>query len=268
MPAYAFSTVKIVAHAVRDEPVNIGILLYDPARRLLYRRITDNWEEVRRRTGIESLPDLGALSKRGPVDAEDGCLDALSNSTLPSGIVVTRPRALTPFDGHLDALEWAFNSQISVPDGEGAQEAEIADGIMAGLVRDARFPHGCYSRWHEFSGAKVPIRFPHVFKKGGAPHAAVFPVSLDGQAALARTEQRLYEIMSIREWTDYKIDFTMFAVHGGGGPRAVAPDASKCVAMAEARGVAVAHGDGIRGVLDGIRRRVAPPPAAGGRGRP
>ena len=266
MPAYTFSTVKIVAHAVRGEPVNVGVLLYDPARRLLYRRITDNWAEVRRRTGIESLPDLGALSKPGPVDADDGCLDDLSNNAPPSGIVVTRPRALVPFDGYRDALEWAFNSQISVPDGEGAQEAEIADGIMVGLVRDARFPPGCYSRWHMFSDAKVPIRFPHVFKKGGAPHAAVFPVSLDGQDALARTEQRLYEIMSIREWTGCRMDFTMFAVRGGGGPPAARPGASRCVAMAEARGVAVAHGDGIRGVLDGIRRRVAPPPAAGGRG--
>ena len=124
---YTFSTVKIVAHAARGESVNIGVLLYDPAKRLLYRKITDNWAEVRRRTGVESLPDLGAVSGPGPVDADDGYLDALSDSSPPSGIVVTKPRSLMPFDGRLEALEWAYRSQVGVPDGEPGQRAGRAD---------------------------------------------------------------------------------------------------------------------------------------------
>lgn len=260
MADYTFSTVKIVAHAARGESVNIGILLYDSTKRLLYRRITDNWAEVRRRTGVESLPDLGALSGPGPVDADDGYLDSLSDNALPSGIVVTKPRALMPFNGHRDALEWAFASQVGVPDAEAGRKTETADSVLAGLVRNARFPPGCYARWHEFSTARVPIRFPHVFKRDAMPHAAIFSVSLAQQTALAYTEQRLYEVMSIREWTDYSIDFAMFAVHAKSRPSAAHPDASKCIAMAKARNVSVVDSDGIRDVLDGIRRRVAPAP--------
>lgn len=66
MADYTFSTVKIVAHAMRGEPVNVGVVLYDPAKRLLYRRITDNWAEVRRRAGDESLPDLGPCPGGAP----------------------------------------------------------------------------------------------------------------------------------------------------------------------------------------------------------
>lgn len=91
---------------------------------------------------------------------------------------MTRPRALVPFDGYQDALEWAFNSQISVPD------VGAADAALAGLVGDARFPPGCYSQWHVFSGARVPIRFPHVFKKGGGRAPRCFPSPSTGKTRL------------------------------------------------------------------------------------
>ena len=67
------------------------------------------------------------MSGRGPVDADDGCLDALSDSAPPSGIAVTKPRSLVPFDGCLEALEWAHSSQAGVPDGEPGQRAGRAD---------------------------------------------------------------------------------------------------------------------------------------------
>ena len=57
------------------------------------------------------------MSRPGPVDADDGYLDALSDSAPPCGIVVTKPRSLMPFDGYLEALEWAYRSQVGVPDG-------------------------------------------------------------------------------------------------------------------------------------------------------
>lgn len=203
------------------------------------------------------------MRKREPAKVDDGCLDAMAGYSSPGSIVVTRPRSLALPCGHADALEWVFRSQVSVPDAEPDPLAE-ADGLLAELAENARLPRGCYARWHEFAGANVPIRFPHVFRDGGGPRAAVFPVPLARGDALAITEQRPYEIMSIREWTGHSVDFTMLAV-GGGGRR----DARVCTAIAEARGVAVARMDGIGGVIEGIRRQVSGAPAAArGSGRP
>ena len=58
---YTFSTVKLVPQAAGGESINIGMLLCDPARRLLHRRPTGNWGEAGRRAGAAAPPDLGAI---------------------------------------------------------------------------------------------------------------------------------------------------------------------------------------------------------------
>ena len=66
MPDYQFSTVKVVPQSARRGPVAVGVMLYDPARGEIYRRFTDDWDEVRRRTGLAGLPDIRSVTEEGP----------------------------------------------------------------------------------------------------------------------------------------------------------------------------------------------------------
>lgn len=115
MGDYTFSTIKLVPRAERGESVNTGILPYDPAsQKILYRGLTDNWDEVRRRAGVESLPDLGAISVYVRTRVGDDYPASLAENSL-GGIAMTAPRPLVPFDAHLEALDRAFRSQMGVP---------------------------------------------------------------------------------------------------------------------------------------------------------
>ena len=255
MGDYTFSTIKLVPQAARGEPVNIGILLYDPAQRLLYRRLTDNWDEVRRRAGVASLPDLGAVLEESPTRADDGCLASLAENSL-GGIVITAPRPLMPFDTHQAALEWVFRSQVGVPDG-GRRRAAGADSVLAGLVSEAEFPRGSCRRGHRFGSGGVSIRFPYVFGRDGTPSAAMFAVSFAQAHALARIKQGLYDILSIREWHGDGIEFAMFAAQNRGDVDPRDSDVRNGLEMLRDRRVDVVYMDGIREALGRIRRLVA-----------
>lgn len=255
MGDYTFSTIKLVARAERGESVNIGILLYDPAQKLLYRRLTDNWDEVRRRAGAGPLPDLGAVSGDVPTRVGEDYLASLAENSLGS-IVVTAPRPLMPFGTHLEALDWVFRSQIGVPSG-GRRRAAGADAVLAGLVGEAGFPRGSCRRGHEFGGSGTSIRFPYVFCKGGRPSAAMFAVSLSQACAPARIKERLYDILSIRERHGDGIEFTMFAVERKDDIDPLDDDVRNGLGMLDERRVGVVYMDGIRDALGRIRRLVA-----------
>ena len=255
MADYTFSTIKLVPQVARGESVNIGILLYDPAQNLLYRRLTDNWDEVRRRAGIGSLPDLGAISGDAPTKVDDDYLTSLAENSL-GNIVITTPRPLMPFDTHLDALEWVFRSQIGVPSGS-RRRAARADTVLAGLIGEAEFPHGSYSRGYKFDRGDTSIRFPYVFGRGDEPSAAMFAVSFSQAYALARIKERLYDILSIREWHGSGIEFTMFAVQRKCDVDPLDDDVRNGLGMLDERRVGVVYMDGIRDALGRIRRIVA-----------
>lgn len=255
MGDYTFSTIKIVPHAARGESVNMGILLYDPAQKLLHRRLTDNWDEVRRRAGVESLPDLGAVSGDVPARVGDDYLASLAENSL-GNIVITAPRPLMPFATHLDALEWVFRSQIGVPSG-GRRRADGADAVLAGLVAEAKFPSGSCRRWHKFGSGETSIRFPYVFGRAGRPSAAMFAVSFSQAHALARIKERLYDIMTIRERHGSGIEFTMLAVQRRGDMDPLDDDTRNGLGMLDERRVGVVYMDGIRDALARIRRIVA-----------
>ena len=255
MGCYTFSTIKIVPQAARGESVNIGVLLYDPAKNLLYRRLTDNWDEVRRRAGIGSLPDLGAVSAGEPTRVDDGYLASLAGNSL-GNLVITAPRPLMPFDTHQAALDWVFRSQVGVPD-SGKRRAAKADAVLAGIVKEAEFPQGCCRRGYKFGNDRVSIRFPYVFGKDSRPSAAMFAVSFAQAHALAVIKQRLYDILSIREWHGHGIEFTMFVAQDRGEVDQTGHDVRNGLGMLDERRVAVVYMDGIRDALGRIRSLVA-----------
>lgn len=255
MGNYAFSTIKLVPQAARGESVNIGVLLYDSSKHLLYRRLTDNWDEVRRRAGVESLPDLGAVSGEAPARVDDDYLQSLAEHSLGS-IAVTAPRPLMPFGTHESALDRVFRSQVGVPDG-GRRRDTGADAILAGLVDEAEFPRGCCRRGYRFGGNGMSVRFPYVFGKGGRPSAAMFAVSLSQAHALARIKAGLYDVLSIREWHGDGIEFAMFAAQRREELDMLDGDVRNGLGMLGERRVNVVYMDGIRDALGRIRRLVA-----------
>ena len=117
MHDYQFSTIKVVPQSARKEPVAVGVILYDPKRGEIYRKFTDNWDEVRRRTGLATLPDIRSITKEGPIKVAGGgrYLADLAENQFPDALLVTRPNNLMPFDTPLDALEWTFGTHIGLP---------------------------------------------------------------------------------------------------------------------------------------------------------
>lgn len=255
MGDYTFSTIKLVPQAARGESVNIGVLIYDSSMGLLYRRLTDNWDEVRRRAGVESLPDLGAVSGEAPAKVDGDYLSSLAERSLGS-IVITMPRPLMPFDTHTAALDWVFRSQVGVPDA-GRSRAAGADAILAGLVNEAEFPRGCCRRGYKFGGSGVSIRFPYAFGRGNRPSAAMFAVSFSEAHALSRIKERLYDILSIRERHGDGIEFAMFAAQEKAEVNLLDDDVRNGLGMLDERRVDVVYMDGIRDALGRIRRLVA-----------
>ena len=115
MHDYQFSTIKIAPQSAHRAPIAVGVILYDPKKGEVYRRFTDNWDEVRRRTGLATLPDIRSVTDEGPIKVGDDYLANLSANQFPDTLLVTLPCNLMPFDTPLDALEWTFGTHVGLP---------------------------------------------------------------------------------------------------------------------------------------------------------
>ena len=105
MPHYQFSAIQLVPRPGDGEPLSIGVILYDTDRNVAYRKFTDNWDEVRQRTGLGSLPDLRKVTEEGPFPAKGNYLDALAESQFHDSLLVTAPKRLMDFETHNAALD-------------------------------------------------------------------------------------------------------------------------------------------------------------------
>ena len=259
MPDYQFSTIKVVPQSAHKEPVAIGVILYDPEKGEAYRRFTDNWPEVRRRTGMPTFPDLKAMAKKGPIKVRDGYLDAVSGDQFPDSLLVTRPNNLMPFDTPDDALEWTFGTHVGLPalDDVGDDSGHLADALLGERIEAARFPAGSYRRRYEFNSGQPPVRFPHVFLRGGAPRAALFAVSARSAPATDAIKSRIGDIASIERWHTAGVSFSMWAAESVDGADLAESTARGTVEMLEKWGVEIVYRDGILDALARIRDRVS-----------
>ena len=219
MPSFQFSTIRVVPHDPGShDSVNVGVILYDPARNVAYRRLTDNWQEVYRITGFRYKPGSAEAAVQGPFRVGDDYLENLVKSQFMDSLLVTPPKNLIPFDTHEEALEWTYNSQVSIAALGGAKNGrgDAADALLRKKIAAAHFPKGCYRQLHEFDlGRRPAMQFPNVFFKGGRPYKALFAISLAAPGSYATVKRRICEVVTIRKQADTDTIFGMCTIQAG-----------------------------------------------------
>ena len=108
---FLFSTVKLVPNAIRNEPINIGVIIEDTINNLAYRKITDNWDEINRRTNIDTIPGLESLQKRTKYNVLDNYLESLPKTQ--DSIQITEPRQVSGKDP-LEILKSCYDIMVSI----------------------------------------------------------------------------------------------------------------------------------------------------------
>lgn len=276
MPSYQFSTVKIDPQSARREAVAVGVILYDRERGVVWRRFTDNWGEVRRRTGLSTLPDIGSAADPGPTMVRGDYLADVSAGQFPDLLLVTPPNNLMEFDTPDDALEWVFKANVGLPTlaaaaaagggrgrGRGRHRPDSgADALLGGRIEAMGFAYGSYRRGYEFRLGSLGVRFPHVFLKDGVPCEALFAASIASNSAAGAIRRHICDIASIKRWHGGSVAFGMCAVESGGGAGPGGPAARNALGLLRKWGVDVVYWDGVGDALGRIRDRVSAPSAA------
>ena len=259
MPNYQFSTIKVVPQSAHKEPVAVGVILYDPKRGEVHRRFTDNWEEVRRRTGLASLPDIGPMAEEGPVKVADSYLATLSENQFPDTLFVTRPNNLMPFDTPRDALDWIFGMHVGLPARPDDHDApgQRADTLLGERIRAVGFAPGSYKWRYEFSRRRPPVRFPHVFLRDAVPRIAMFAVSVRSASATDTIKSRIGDIASIEKWHMKEVSFMMWAAGTKDSDELAGSVTRGIVERLEKWDVEVVYRDGIGDALARIRDSIS-----------
>lgn len=214
MNSYAFSTVKIVPDLARDEPVNIGVILLDADNNKVYRRFTENWDEVKRRTGVGRLPNTHKT-----VDAvdDDRYLEELSSRGPRDSLVVTKPRPVARIKAPQETLDVLFGVQISLPETHPQESRALRQfsRSLDDMIKRTGFPAKSYERRYAFRETVADRKFPYVFLKGEFPYLGIDYLSLSAGNVLDTTKIKSCDIGLIRgsqtkpraglQKTDFKI---------------------------------------------------------------
>lgn len=259
MPDYQFSTIKIVPRSVSKEPVAIGVILYDPKKGEVYRRFTDNWDEVRRRTGFATLPDIRSITTEGPIEVGEDYLANLSANQFPDTLLVTQPNNLMPFDTPHDALEWTFVAHVGPPPRTGLDSSpgRSPNALLGEKIVGMGFGADSYRNRYEFRLDSLCIQFPHVFLKDGVPHNALFATSVLSSSATNAIKSRVCDILSIQKWYRHSVAFMMCIVeHRHDAERSL--PVRKNMGLLNKSGISVVYWDGVGSALEKIRNGVSP----------
>ena len=263
MPDCEFSTITVAPHGpAHPDPVNIGVILYDPGTNTAYRRVTDNWDEVRRRTGFVYIPGRDEQAVQGPFRVGDDYLKNLVEGQVRDRLVVSPPRNLMPFETHEAALEWVYSMQVGVPDSGGGAAARLR-----GEIARAGFPPGCYKRTHEFDLDGPAVRVPNVFFAGSRPRNALFALSFAAPGSHAAARMALGKVRTVRELAGLDVEFSACIVQDEHEVDKGRTDVRGCTGLLDKWGVECVYWDGVGDMLGRIRRAVLPHPSAPGRRR-
>lgn len=201
MSNYRFSTVKIIPDLIRDEPLNIGVILHDADNDTIYRKFAKNWAEVKRRAGIERLPHINGSA----VVENKEFLEALSAKAGRNSLVVTKPETVSPISTPQETLEVLFKIQISLPEGGQAERSAESSALqeLRSSLHDAirkTFPKQSYERKYAFETTVVDRRFPYAFLRGKVPHLCIDYLSFSKSNVLSVTKNTFSDIEIIRKW--------------------------------------------------------------------
>lgn len=260
MPDCQFSTITVAPHGpAHPDPVNIGVILYDPDTNTAYRRITDNWEEVRRRTGYVYIPGRDEQTVQGPFRVEDDYLKNLAEGQVLDRLAVTRPRNLMNFETHEAALEWVYNMQVGVPDSGGGAGARLRKEIAK-----AGFPPGCYRRAYEIDLGGPAVRLPNVFLAGSEPRSALFALSFADPGSYAAAREALGRVRAVRELAGLEVEFSACIAQAESEVDKGRMHVRRSIELLDKWDVECVYWDDLAGKLGRIRRAVLPAFAAPG----
>ena len=263
MPNYQFSTIKVVPQSAQREPVAVGVILYDPAKGEIYRKFTDNWNEVRRRTGLANLPDIRSVTEEGPIRVGDDYLAALSDNQFPDTLHVTPPNSLMPFDTPGAALEWTFGAHVGLsPRAGDSGSGRRADEMLVERIAAFGFAIGSYMHRYRFNLRPAYVVFPHVFLKDGSPCDALFAVSAQSGSAATIIKNKICDIASIRKWIGPKPAFRMCAAEARDDDGWKRPAVRRALALLDRWDVGIVYRDGLDDALSQIQKEASPAPTA------
>lgn len=255
MPDCEFSTIVVAPHGpAYPDPVNIGVILYDPDTNTAYRKVTDNWEEVRRRSGYQYIPGRDEQAVQGPFHVEDDYLKNLVEGQVLDRLVVTRPRNLVSFETHEAALEWVYGMQVGVPDSGGGD----AGALLGREIARAGFSPGCYRRAYDLDMGGPAVRLPNVFLAGSEPRYALFALSLAARGSHTAARMALGKVRAARELAGSTVEFSACIAQSESEAGRVGPHARRIIGLLGEWGVECVYSDGLAAKLGLIRRAVSP----------
>lgn len=129
MPDFEFATIRVVPYSpTHPDPLNIGVILHDPGKGVAFRKITNNWPEVRRRTGFRYNPGENDASEQGPFKVRRNYLEDLVAGQFHDSLVVTPPKILSHFETGREALDWVYSAEVGYPQLGAKKEQAVWQG--------------------------------------------------------------------------------------------------------------------------------------------
>lgn len=262
MPDCQFSTITVAPHGPgHPDPVNVGVIVYDPCTNTAYRKVTDNWEEVHRRTGYRYIPGRDEPAEQGPFKVGDGYLQSLADGQVLDRLVVSQPKSLMHFDTSEEALEWVYSMQVGVPPRGGGRGQGGAAARLRDMIARAGFG-GCYKADYEIDLGGPAVRLPNVFLAGSEPRSALFALSLDSPDSHAEARVALGAVRAVRELAGLDVEFSACIAQAEHEADKGGECARRSLELLRKWNVECVYWDGLGAKLEGIRRALVLPQAA------
>ncbi|MCY4490378.1 MAG: DUF3037 domain-containing protein [Thaumarchaeota archaeon] len=199
MTKYQFSTVKLIPNLVRDESVNIGVILYDSEEKRAYPKFTTNWKEVSHRAGVDQLSDLPKILDKD-IKTDDDYLDTLSSTKFQDSLIITKPKPISIIESLNETLDVLFDTQISLSaeDATECKQIQKFHSWLGNLITNMKFPEKTYKTSYTFNQTIVDKKFPYVFLKDKYPYLGLDYLSFIPTTILNNTKLKSFDINLIR----------------------------------------------------------------------
>ena len=214
MQRYQFSTIKLIPNLVRDESVNIGVILYDSEQNRAYPKFTKNWKEVSHRTGVDQLPDLPKILDIKDIKTDNNYLETLSTEKSQDSLIITKPKPISIMKTLTDTLDVLFDTQISLPSEDTAESRRIRkfSRWLENVITSMNFPEKTYKTHYSFNRTIVDKKFPYVFLKDEFPYLGIDYLSFVPSTIVNNTKLKSFDIDMIkRSQSNKKTNFKLFS---------------------------------------------------------
>jgi len=214
MARYQFSTVKLVPDFAKNEPVNIGVILYDNEENKAYPKFTRNWKAVSERTGVDRLPNLKQIVETKTIKTEDNYLTNLSHREFEDNIMITNPKTISILEYPQATLETLFETQISIPQLDTIEDKKLSrfGRWIEKIIMQMELPEKSYEPNYVFRNTIIERRYPYVFFRKEFPYIGIEYLSFLSSSLVDKTKVKSFDFRMIWEsQVSHKTQFKIFA---------------------------------------------------------